>query len=231
MNACRHGGSPAPRVACPIPAGHNATVAVRAVLVDWGGVISTPPVAAFEAWERDMGYSQGTLVRVFPLERLEDMERGKLTLTAHLAGLSAADDDFDDLRFDCDAFQEWAAGTPFGVHWMVVDCLRDIKRAGMRLALVTNVIPEWVHLWRQSVPDGLFDVALESCTIGIRKPELSIYRLACERLGADPTECVFVDDTEDNVLAAEELGMRGLVARADPWEVVAELRAACHHAG
>jgi putative hydrolase of the HAD superfamily len=61
----------------------------------------------------------------------------------------------------------------------------------------------------------LFDTVISSAEEGLAKPEAEIYRRAAARLGLPPEACVFVDDYEANVRAAEELGMRGIVYRVD----------------
>src|SRR5581483_1250364 len=61
----------------------------------------------------------------------------------------------------------------------------------------------------------LFDTVVSSAEEGLAKPEPAIYRLAAERLGLDVTACVFIDDHEDNVRAAEAAGMRGVLYRVD----------------
>lgn len=57
----------------------------------------------------------------------------------------------------------------------------------------------------------LFDDVVLSSEVGMIKPHPEIYELAAERLGFDTTECLFIDDIEDNVLGAEEVGMKGIV--------------------
>jgi FMN phosphatase YigB (HAD superfamily) len=61
----------------------------------------------------------------------------------------------------------------------------------------------------------LFDDIVCSAEIGMAKPEPAVFDLACGRLGLAPGECVFVDDYEVNVKAAEGLGMRGVLFRID----------------
>jgi len=62
---------------------------------------------------------------------------------------------------------------------------------------------------------GLFDDVVVSAEVGMAKPDPAIFRLAVERLGLTPAECVFVDDWDDNVEAARAVGMRGVIHRVD----------------
>ena len=73
---------------------------------------------------------------------------------------------------------------------------------------------------RERLRDGLgiydlFDAFVCSAEVGMAKPEPAIYRLAGERLGLPPDVCVFIDDHEPNVVAAVEVGMRGILFRVD----------------
>jgi putative hydrolase of the HAD superfamily len=61
----------------------------------------------------------------------------------------------------------------------------------------------------------LFDDVVCSAEVGCAKPDPEIYALACRRLGHPPAACVFVDDHEPNVQAAEAAGLRGLLYRLD----------------
>ena len=61
----------------------------------------------------------------------------------------------------------------------------------------------------------IFDDVVISAEVGMAKPDPAIFRLALDRLGLAPAECVFVDDWDQNVEAARAIGMRGLIHRAD----------------
>jgi putative hydrolase of the HAD superfamily len=70
--------------------------------------------------------------------------------------------------------------------------------------------------------EHLFDDIVCSAEVGMAKPEPGVFDLACRRLGLAPGECVFVDDYEVNVKAAQDLGMQGVLFRVDRGD---ELRA------
>ena len=56
----------------------------------------------------------------------------------------------------------------------------------------------------------LFEVALSSCYLGLRKPELAIYRRALDILGRPAERMLFIDDRPENVAGAEGAGMKGI---------------------
>jgi putative hydrolase of the HAD superfamily len=108
-----------------------------------------------------------------------------------------------------------------------VERVRTLREAGYRTALVTNNIAEFGDGWRRLIPvDELFDVVVDSCRVGLRKPDPQMFRLALEQLdGVRPEEAVFVDDFEANVAAARQIGMHGLVFGEDRVEALARLDA------
>jgi putative hydrolase of the HAD superfamily len=110
-------------------------------------------------------------------------------------------------------------GRGFVASTAMIDAVRQVKGAGYRTALLTNVSRDGESLWRKLIPvDDLFDVVVDSSRVGLRKPDPAIYHLTCERLGVQPRECLFIDDLECNVDAARELGMETIQC-LEPVEV------------
>ena len=71
---------------------------------------------------------------------------------------------------------------------------------------------------------ALFDVVLESRTLGVRKPEPLFYELACEAVGVRPDEVVYLDDLGINLKPARAMGMHTIKV-SDPTEALIELSA------
>ena len=67
-----------------------------------------------------------------------------------------------------------------------------------------------------------FDVVVESSKIGVRKPEPTFYATACELLGVEPSECVFLDDLGINLKPAKAMGMTTIKV-GEPGPAIAEL--------
>lgn len=61
----------------------------------------------------------------------------------------------------------------------------------------------------------VFDDIVCSAEVGMAKPEPEVFRLAAGRIAVPPGGCVFVDDREDNVHAAEAVGMTAVLSRID----------------
>ena len=59
----------------------------------------------------------------------------------------------------------------------------------------------------------MFDAVVISGEVGMRKPEPEIFELALQRIGLPAAECVFIDDIARNIVAAEQVGLVGIVHR------------------
>jgi epoxide hydrolase-like predicted phosphatase len=96
------------------------------------------------------------------------------------------------------------------------------------MAILTNNVREWEELWRSKLPvDEIFELIVDSAWVGMRKPDPAIYLLTIERLDESlaPSECLFVDDNELNVVAARELGMTAVQFHSNE-QAIGEIRAA-----
>ena len=93
----------------------------------------------------------------------------------------------------------------------MIELMREIKRSGRRMALLTNNVREWEPLWRSMLPvDEIFELVVDSGFVGMRKPDPPIYELTIARLsGVSAEECLFVDDVHVNVETARAIGMIG----------------------
>lgn len=103
----------------------------------------------------------------------------------------------------------------FVVDEQLLSYIKNELKSRCKLGLLSNAGPRSYKM-EDGVGEegwGLFDDKVLSYEVGLVKPDPEIYRLAASRLGVKPDECVFVDDGEHNVLAAEEVGMRGVVYR------------------
>jgi epoxide hydrolase-like predicted phosphatase len=100
------------------------------------------------------------------------------------------------------------------------ELIRTLRRQGLRTALLSN---SWgpAGYPREDFPE-LFDAVVISGEVGMRKPEPQIFRHAAQELGLPPEVCVFIDDVEANVSAAISCGMTG-VHHTDPAATVARL--------
>jgi epoxide hydrolase-like predicted phosphatase len=201
------------------------------VISDFGGVLTTPLIQSFVAFQDETGIAMETLG--VAMQRIADrdgahplfeLEKGKLTEGDFLQRI--ADELEPELghrpemhRFSEIYFDALEPNQP------MIDLMRELKGHGLRMALLTNNVREWEPHWRAMVPiDELFEVVVDSAFVGCRKPEQRIYEIVLERIGLPPDACLFVDDVEVNCEAARELGMTPVHFRTND-QAIEEIRA------
>jgi putative hydrolase of the HAD superfamily len=93
-----------------------------------------------------------------------------------------------------------------------VETLRELRRRGLLVGLITVCTEDVEHLWPESEFAGLFDAEVFSSQLGIAKPDPRIYLHCAEELGVEPGEAVFVGDgANDELAGAVRVGMRALL--------------------
>ncbi|HEX6022616.1 MAG TPA: HAD family phosphatase [Solirubrobacter sp.] len=170
------------------------------LLIDWGGVLTTSLIAAFDAFSAREGLGEHAVREAFKhqpdaRQALIDLESGEISLPEFEQRLGAAlnvDPDGLARRLTADLRPDPA----------MRDAVRRYRDAGIRTALVSNS-------WRRDDYADLdaFDVTVLSQEVGVRKPDERIYRIALDRLGLPAERCVFVDDLGGNLKPAKALGM------------------------
>ncbi len=174
-----------------------------ALLIDWGGVLTTNLFVSFQAHCLRAEIDPQKLIGRFrkdpeARELLVALEKGELAeqdFEVQLARLLEVEPDglIDGLF----------AGVEPDVA--MVDAVRRARRQGARTALVSN---SWgVHRYPQDMFAELFDGVVISGEEGIRKPSRRMYELGAARAGVSPADCVYVDDLPFNLTPAEEMGM------------------------
>jgi putative hydrolase of the HAD superfamily len=80
------------------------------------------------------------------------------------------------------------------------------------ISVCTQDVPQ---VWDDTPLGGKFDATVFSCDVGVSKPDRRIYEIACERLGVEPGDCLFVGDgANDELPGAERAGMAAIQLRA-----------------
>ena len=92
----------------------------------------------------------------------------------------------------------------------LIDYIRHL-RSRYRTALLSNALPNLRNLltdkWR--IDDAFHEIII-SAEVGLLKPDPAIYTLTLEKLGIESQEAVFIDDNEQNVAGARQVGMRAI---------------------
>ena len=89
----------------------------------------------------------------------------------------------------------------------------EAHRKQYKMAIVSNASANVLELYKGVDLNKYFDQVIWSYQVKEIKPEPEIYRLAAERLGVQPDECVFIDDRQSNVDGAVAVGMKGIQYR------------------
>jgi putative hydrolase of the HAD superfamily len=174
-----------------------------ALLIDWGGVLTTNLFDSFRAYCERMQIDPQTLRERFSgdpafRELLIALEKGQLHEADFERSLAELLDVGSDGLID---------GLFAGVHpdAAMVGAVRKAREGGVRTALVSN---SWgVHRYPHDLFDELFDGVVISAEEGTRKPSRRMYELGAERAGTTPQRAVYVDDLPFNLKPADELGM------------------------
>ena len=96
--------------------------------------------------------------------------------------------------------------------YKTIQVLPEIKKSGHKLYYLSNYHKKLSrHIQDKYAFFELFDGGVFSCDVHMLKPSVGIYQYLLDKYGLNPYECVFFDDTETNVLAAQELGIKGVL--------------------
>lgn len=174
-----------------------------ALLIDWGGVLTTNLFESFQAHCLRAEIDPRKLLGRFrrdpqARELLVALEKGEMAEESFEVQLAEL------LEVEPDGLID---GLFAGVEPDVamVEAVRLARGAGVRTALVSN---SWgVHRYPHDIFEELFDGVVISGEEGIRKPSRRMYELGVERAGVSAADCVYVDDLEFNLTPAGEMGM------------------------
>ncbi len=205
---------------------------IEAVLFDFGGVYTASPFDVIRDGGATFGLEPDEIMHLVfgpydtdtdhPWHRLERGELPLLEARELLVELAR------EQGHDLDPF-EVLKGIAVGgsAAEILVERTIELRRDGYRTALITNNIAEFKDGWRKLVPvDDMFEVVIDSCEIGMRKPDPRVFELALERLGGVPAaRSVFLDDAPGNIAAARALGMETVHVGTDRAAAVAALDA------
>jgi len=90
-----------------------------------------------------------------------------------------------------------------------LETLDELRRRGIKRGLISVCSSDVSDAWSGFALAAHLDDAVLSCDVGMSKPDPAIYLLACERLGVEPPDCLFVGDgANDELAGAERVGMR-----------------------
>ncbi len=206
---------------------------IRAVISDFGGVLTTPLIQSFMAFQDRTGITTEVLGKGMQAAAeanggenpLFEMERGEITEVAFLELLTDALEPLLGHRPEMHTFRE-IYFEALDTNPAMIELMEELRDAGYRMAMLTNNVREWEPLWRSMLPvDEIFETVVDSGFVGCRKPESRIYELTLERIGEPAGACLFVDDVLVNCEGARKAGLHA-VHFQDNAQAIPEIRAA-----
>jgi putative hydrolase of the HAD superfamily len=188
-------------------------MAIRAVVFDYGMVLSGPPsVEARRAMMRMTGFDEETFWKYYWAER-HAYDEGKLdglTFWRHIvrdAGLSDRLGEAEIAALNLWDARHWTVFNPAMIDWQA-----RLKEQGIKTAVLSNMGDAvHLHLVREFEWLQRFDVLVWSYLLRVAKPEAAIYLHTLHELGVKAEEALFLDDKQENIDAALALGMKAIL--------------------
>ena len=182
---------------------------IKVIIFDFGRVITAQkPLSLFRSYEEELGLDPDTINSImFGSQAWQDTLLGRKTTEEfwHLIGPELGLKTADEVnrfrrRYHADE----------AINEAVLDLIRKL-RGRYKLAILSNSPPDltrWLADWEMR---DLFEVVFCSGDEGMIKPDPAAFKLTLERLGVEPGEAVFIDDTPEHVEAARKLGIQGII--------------------
>ena len=199
----------------------------RALIVDFGGVLTSPLLEAMERFAREVDIQLADLVRAalgayagVEDDLVTDFESGRMTEEEFSHAFAARLEQITGRRVE----PEGMVTRLFDVRIeeSMLRAVRTVRDAGLKTGILSN---SWGRsMYPRERLDELFDEVVLSGEVGLRKPDPAIFHLALGRLGVDAREAVFVDDHPGHLEVAANLGLT-TVMYTTPAATLSELEA------
>lgn len=182
---------------------------ITTLFVDVGGVLLT------NGWDH---VERKRVAKHFKLDWAEMDKRHRLVFETHEQGKLSFEEYlgwvvfYEKRPFTRKQFRDFmfTQSKPFP---KMLDLVAQLKaQHGLKIVVVSNESRE-VNAYRIRTfkLDRLVDTFISSCFVGMRKPDVAIFRLALDLAQTQPSQAVFLDNTAMFVQIAEDLGMRGML--------------------
>ncbi|MFD3515410.1 HAD-IA family hydrolase [Streptomyces sp. NPDC058657] len=199
---------------------------LKTIWFDFGGVLSPPIADLFDAYHQKTGVPGKQL-----WSAMEDVgnEFGMPGLApVEIAAVSEIDwgrrvaenltrryPEIDLSRCEFETFgRQWFGGLE--PNFLMISTLRQLCDAGFTVGILTNNVVEWEPYWKEMI--GVADevaAVIDSCKVGIRKPDSKIFRVAAESVDSEASDCLLIDDVLENCEAARREGWQAIHFRSN----------------
>ena len=203
------------------------------MITDWGGVMTSPINDSVNAWLAADGIDRASYVAVMRQWVKQAYSDGTDPNPIHALERGESTNDEFELALAKELVLEnggpvagpgllarMFAGQTLDEEMLAL--LRKLKASGVPTGLLSN---SWGGGYPTELFPDMFDAVVISGEVGMRKPEPRIFLHAAQLLGLEPRECVFIDDIQANITAAEQIGFTGVLhtAAEDTARQVADL--------
>lgn len=200
---------------------YNKSV-IKAVIFDYGKVISDSPgthvrkdiAKAFKSSEDEVGKVIGKLIGRFRKGELSENEFWEVMA-------KELDREIPEHKYEL-----WK--NDFRKKLVIFDDMlmfvRELKAKGLKVGVMSNNIMPFVDVIKERQGFSEFELVLNSCEVGLSKPDEDIYQLALTELDLSPNEVLFIDDRKENIDTAKRLGMHVLIAQKDRDKVREDIK-------
>lgn len=95
-----------------------------------------------------------------------------------------------------------------------------VKEKGYKVYILSNACSKFYEYFPKQYDLAFFDGVVVSSDVHIIKPDIRIYEYLIEKYNLDATECLFIDDREDNVNGAKKAGMNAVIFKNNYDEIL-----------
>ncbi len=183
---------------------------IKAIIFDWGGVLIDDPIPGLILYcSKYLNVSEGEFKGVLRRFR-PDFERGMISEDVFweraCSELGVPKPNIESLWGD--AFR-----SVYSEKRGVFSLACSLKENGYRVGFLSNTeVPPMNYFYEKGY--RFFDATIFSCVVGVKKPEWGIYEITLNRLGVHPKEAIFIDDKEENIRGAEEVGINAILFKS-----------------
>lgn len=193
---------------------------MKTVFFDWGGVVANDPGDDFlTKLLQDIGATPEQIQDIF-----------QVYMNRFMKGEISEAEYWNELRTHygfviqdsiSEEFKKWSG---LVANEDILSLVDEAKSKGWQTAILSNVIEPTYNVLQSAGFYDRFDTVIASCKEGVAKPDVKIYELALERAGATPVESIFIDDKQNNLDPAKEMGFMTVLA-SSPSQIIEEVRA------
>lgn len=198
----------------------------QGLIVDFGGVLTTPLQNAMVDFANEHGIELQDLVRAALRaysggddDLVVRFETGQMSEAEFALGFAQRLSEVTGAEIEAEGLLERLFGT-LKLEEDMIAAVERARNAGFKTALLSN---SWgMGLYPRRTLDRICDVVVISGEVGLRKPDPAIFTMTTDQLSLEPETCVFVDDHPGHLKAAAAAGMTTVLHKTPP-ETISEL--------